>query len=196
VKNLAVFLRTTLLGGVFFLVPIVVLAMILAKAHDMTADIVKPVTDHLPIVSARGVLAAKILAVVIILAFCFVAGLFASTRIAKAFAEGLETTILSRVPGYRFLKTVGEGMAGIEQDEKHETVLARIEEAWQIAFVVERLEGGNVVVFIPDAPSPWSGSIFIMTLDRIKPIQLPLTTAMKCIANLGGGLKKVLPVEL
>jgi uncharacterized membrane protein len=195
-KNLAVFLRTTLLGGVFFLVPIVALAMILAKAHEMTADIVKPVADHLPIESARGVLAAKILAVVIILAFCFLAGLFASTRIAKAFAEGLETTILSRVPGYRFLKTVGEGMAGIEQDGKHETVLARIEEAWQIAFVVERLEGGNVVVFIPDAPSPWSGSIFIMTEDRIKPVQLPLATAMKCIANLGGGLKKILPAEL
>jgi uncharacterized membrane protein len=195
-RNLAVFLRTTLLGGVFFLVPIVVLAMILAKAHDMTADIVKPVADHLPIESARGVLAAKILAVMVILAFCFLAGLFASTRIAKAFAEGLETTILSRIPGYRFFKTVGAGMAGIEQGEKHETVLARIEEAWQIAFVVERLEGGNVVVFIPDAPSPWSGSIFIMTEDRIKRVQLPLTAAMKCIANLGGGLKKVLPAEL
>jgi uncharacterized membrane protein len=195
-RNLTVFVRTTLLGGVFYLVPIVVLVMILAKAHDMTADIVKPVAEHLPIESARGVLAAKILAVVVILAFCFLAGLFASTRIAKAFAQGLETTILSRVPGYRFMKTVGEGMAGIEQDAKHETVLARIEEAWQIAFVVERLDSGNVVVFIPDAPSPWSGSIFIMTLDRIKPIQLPLSSAMKCIANLGGGLKKVLPAEL
>jgi uncharacterized membrane protein len=195
-RNLAVFLRTTLLGGVFFLVPIIVLAMVLAKAHEMTTDIVTPVADHLPIESARGLLPAKILAVGIILAFCFLAGLFASTRIAKAFAEGLETTILSRVPGYRFFKSVGEGMAGIEQGEKHETVLARIEDAWQIAFVVERLDGGHVVVFIPDAPSPWSGSIFIMTEDRVRPIQLPLTTAMKCIANLGAGLKKVLPAEL
>jgi uncharacterized membrane protein len=195
-KYLALFFRTTLLGGVFYLVPLIVLLMLLAKAHELTTEVVEPVANHLPIQWARGVLPAKILAVVIIVAFCFLAGLFATTRIAQAIVQGVETALLSKVPGYRFLKTVGEGMAGIEHGENHETVLARIEDAWQIAFVVERLAGGHVVIFIPDAPNPWSGSIFIMTEERIKPLQLPIQKAMRCIGNLGGGLNEALAGKL
>jgi uncharacterized membrane protein len=38
-------------------------------------------------------------------------------------------------------------------------VLARIEDSWQIAFLVERLEGGHVAVFMPGVPNPLSGSV-------------------------------------
>ena len=85
------------------------------------------------------------------------------------------------------MKSMGESFAGIDIDQGYETVLARFDDGWQIAFMVERIEDGHVAVFIPGAPSPWSGSVFLMTEDRIKPLNIPNKSVLKCIQRLGKG---------
>ena len=47
-KSISGFLKTTLLGGVFFLMPIVTLAIILGKALQIADKIAKPVSEHVP----------------------------------------------------------------------------------------------------------------------------------------------------
>jgi uncharacterized membrane protein len=87
-------------------------------------------------------------------------------------------------------------MAGIEESHGHEAVLARIEDAWQVALLVERLDGSYVAVFVPGAPMPSSGSVYFMTEDRIKPLGLPLAEATKCLRRLGVGSKAMLAGRL
>ena len=94
------------------------------------------------------------------------------------------------------MKSMGESIAGIEKEQMYEPVLAWIEDAWQIAFLVERIEGGHVAVFIPGAPSPWSGSVFILTTDRVKPLDIPIASALKCIKSLGAGSNAMLKGKL
>jgi uncharacterized membrane protein len=71
-------------------------------------------------------------------------------------------------------------------------VLAQIEDAWQIAFLVERLEGGHMAVFVPGAPNPLSGSVYFMTQDRIKAVDIPASVAMKCLRRVGAGSNALL----
>jgi hypothetical protein len=49
------FLRTTILGGILFLTPIVVLALILEKAFDLARRGLKPVATMIPPRLAFGV---------------------------------------------------------------------------------------------------------------------------------------------
>ena len=132
------------------------------------------------------------LATALLVIFCFAAGLFARTALAQRGVHWLESAVLSNVPGYQFLKSVGESLLGVEQEPAPQVVLARIEEAWQIAFVVERLEDGHLAVFVPGAPNPQSGSVYFMTEDRIRPAGIPPAAALKCLTRLGAGSSALL----
>jgi uncharacterized membrane protein len=186
------FLRTTLAGGVLFLVPIVVLVVILGKAAAIADKLVGPLADRLPFESLIGLRTPVALVIGLIVLFCFLAGCLARSALAQKLITRLETTVLSNVPGYELYKGVGESMLGGKSALAQETVLARIEDAWQFGFLVERLENGTVAVFIPGAPNPYSGAVYLMSPDRIQPLAVPSAAAMKCLKRLGAGSNALL----
>ena len=71
------FLKTTLVGGLVFLVPIIVVVAILGKAFGLMAALAAPLATWIPIDSIGGVALANLLAVAAIVVLCFVAGLVA-----------------------------------------------------------------------------------------------------------------------
>ena len=190
------FLRTTVVGGVLFLVPVIVLTIIIGKALHISRLVVRPLADLIPVETVAGVALSRVLAIAAIVLFCFLAGLFAKTAFAKKMSTWLETTLLSNLPGYSFIKGMGETIAGVESGKTYKPVLAWIEEAWQIAFLIERIEGGHVAVFVPGAPSLWSGSIFFMPEERIKPLDVPLPALLNCVRSLGIGSNALLKGKL
>jgi uncharacterized membrane protein len=186
-KRILQLMRTTLVGGLLFLVPITVLGIVLGKALALGHKLVGPLAARIPVQSVIGLRTPALLAISLIVFFCFLAGLFARSALAQKIVRGLEAAVLSNVPGYEFLKSVGESMLGVEKKSAYETVLARIEDAWQMGFLVERIEGGHVAVFVPGAPNPYSGSLFFLPEDRIKPAHIPPAAALKCLKRLGAG---------
>jgi uncharacterized membrane protein len=185
-------LRTTIAGGIVFLVPIVVAAIVLGKALSVARKLVDPLAAHLPFESVIGLQMPILLSIVLIVILCFLAGFLAHAAAARRFINKLENDVLSNIPGYEFFKGVAEGVLGTGQESTKQTVLARIEDAWQIAFLMEHMENGHVAVFVPGAPNPRSGSVYFMTEDRIKPMRVPQSSALKCIRRLGVGSNALL----
>ncbi len=181
------FLQTTIIGGILFLVPVIVVVAVTGKAFEISNKIVAPLAGWVRLDLVGGIDTSKIFAAVFIVLFCFLAGLFAKTAIAGKAIDTLESTILSYVPGYEFMKGMGESILGIEKKQVYEVVFARIEDAWQIGFLIERVESDHFAVFVPDAPRPWTGSLYFMTRDRIRPIDIPHTSALQCLRRLGAG---------
>ena len=97
------FLKTTIVGGVVFLVPIIVLTIILDKALGISRKIVAPLSTLIPVESVAGIGMAKLLAIAAIVFFCFLAGLFAKTGFAKKIVGWLGFTLLLQPAGYRFM---------------------------------------------------------------------------------------------
>ena len=180
-------LRTTIVGGIFFLIPFVVLIIVVGKATRILRVVTVPVAEQIPIKSALGMETPRILAIVILIAFCFLTGLIAQTKLARKLVDWLESNLLSNIPGYSFIKKIGEEAAGTIPAGSQEAVLVCFGDAWQIGFLMERISDGRVVVFIPDAPSPWAGGVFILTEDRIKPLNVPSTAALKSLQRYGEG---------
>src|SRR5271166_1347892 len=79
-KAISHFLRTTILKGVLFLTPIVVLIFILGKAFEFARRALKPVGAIIPDRLVPGTTTEAILAIVLVALSCFLAGLFARTR--------------------------------------------------------------------------------------------------------------------
>jgi uncharacterized membrane protein len=191
-KPILKFIRTSLVGGILFLLPIIVVAIIAGKALAIAHKIVGPLAAHLPMESVIGLDTPKLLAIGLLILFCFLTGVFARTALAQKGINWLETSVLSNVPGYEFFKNLSGNLLGHETKQTYPTVLARIEDAWQLAFLVERLEGGHVAVFVPGVPSPQSGSVYFMTEDRIRLLDIPSPAATKCLKRYGLGANALL----
>jgi uncharacterized membrane protein len=190
-KPMLKFLRTTLVGGVVFLIPIVVLMMLLGKALALAHKLVDPLAEHLPVDSVIGVKTPVLLAIVLIVLFCFLAGFIARTVIAKQLVGRLESSVLSKLPGYEFLKGMSESLLGMEKTT-YPVVMVRFDDTCQIGVHVDTLENGLVAVFIPDVPNPQSGALHLMTSDRVTPAGVPALATLKCLKRLGVGSRELL----
>src|SRR5215813_11424881 len=101
------FLKTTVLGGVLFLVPVVVLIAILEKALGVAQKAAVPLAD----VIFRGTFlhdhayVSDLLALGLLLVVCFLAGLAAKTSFARKSVDALEKKVLAKVPTYDSVKS-------------------------------------------------------------------------------------------
>ena len=184
-SRLLQFVRTTIVGGMLFLVPLVVLSAIVGKALQVAHRVSDPITARLfPEAPPPLLLTA---AVIVLVLFCFLAGLLAVTPPARRIVGWLESALLSKIPGYTFLKSAGASALGVESTVQYPVVLARIEDSWQFGFVVEKMADGNQAVYVPGSPNPLSGAVYFMGDDRIRATQIPMHVAMKCLRRLGAG---------
>ena len=191
-KKLVHMLRVTIVGGVLFMVPFVLLVLVIGKALELLRAVVNPIAAKLPFESMIGLETPSILSIFLLVLLSFAAGLFAKTSIAKNMVHWLETALLSNLPGYSFMKNIGEEAAGTGTTQQYQSVLARFDDAWQLGFLVERLDSGQVVVFIPGSPSPWSGSVFIFDEDRVTLIDEATNASIKVLQKQGAGTAELL----
>jgi uncharacterized membrane protein len=98
--------------------------------------------------------------------------------------KSLEARVLSRVPFYHFVKGMTESVVEAESDTTLRSVLVRLDDYSQLAFEVERLPGGDVVVFLPGAPNPWSGAVCVVAPERVTQLDAPMLAAVQTIATL------------
>lgn len=187
------FLKTTVLGGMLFLVPIVLFIAIVGKALQITNKLAIPIAGILGFEAIGGIAVAQMLAIAILVLICFIAGLAAKTQGSKKFMRSLEVNVLEKIPVYELLKTKTHSVLNFEDVEAMVPVLTRFDDSWQLAFEVERIDEGQVVVFLPGAPDPWSGSVHVVRDDRITPLDLTMKSAVNLMKRLGKGSAEVLP---
>jgi uncharacterized membrane protein len=185
--------KTTVLGGLIFLLPIAVLGYIVGKIVATAQKLAEPISEKLHVSSVAGVSSTIIIAVVGLFVVSFLAGLFARTRIAQQTVKELETHLLGRVPAYGLLKSLGTDIVSPEQESERRVVLVRFDDAWQLAIKVNTAgEGSHTVVFLPDSPTPQSGTVMIVESSRVHETDIPLRKAMSVLAVRGMGLHDAL----
>ena len=82
-------------------------------------------------------------------------------------------------------------LAGQGQDSTWQPALAEIEEALVPAFIVEDLDDGRFTVFVPSAPAPISGAIYILSAERVHPLNVQFTQLIKAVTRWGSGSKEL-----
>jgi uncharacterized membrane protein len=191
-KAIIEFVKTTLAGGFLFLVPVVLTVILVGKALQLAGQVLAPVARLVPVEALAGVVVLDLLAVTAVLALCFAAGLVVRTRAGGALGARLERAVLGRMPGYTLVKSISRGLVGLESGSEVSVALARIEDAWVLSFVLERHASGLFTVFVPSAPTPGVGSIYFLTEDRLRRLDVPVSAAVACIMRLGVGSRDLL----
>jgi uncharacterized membrane protein len=191
-KPVLAFVKATVIGGLLFLVPVIVVGFVVGKALQWSMKLAQPMAGFLPIDSVVGIAFADVLGLVTIMAVCFVAGLVARNSLASNTVREAEARFLWKIPAYSFVKGLADSFGGEDGAATLRPVLARFDDAAQLAFEVERLRDGRVVIYVPGAPDPWSGAVLVMTEDRIEPLPVSMVAAVQNLRALGRGAGAVL----
>ena len=179
------FIRTTSIGGLIFLIPVVIAAAVLGKAFKLVLVIAIPLGESIGVESVGGIAFVNIIAVFILLALCFLAGLFAKSVWGIKTFHMLDTQLQMYLPGYAFLKSQTAELDDNSDEHGMQPVLIRLDDQSQVAFEVERTPKGKVVVFVPGAPDPRSGTVAIMDPDRVSSIDVSFIAVSRIFKRLG-----------
>jgi uncharacterized membrane protein len=194
------FLKTTIIGGLLFLLPLALIVFILGYAVTTVTKALQPISKSLGldrmVGDLGGVGVATLGALVLLVLVSFVAGIIARTTLGGRFTGWLEHK-LQGFPQYRLLKGMAQGVVHVETKSDLKPALIDIGGGWQLGFVLEALQNGWVAVFLPLAPSGVSGNVVYLAADRVRPLGITMGEAMGIVNSIGVGSAKVLrPADL
>ena len=184
-KSILSFLRATFAGGIFLLLPIVLVFTLINKGHALAVKILSPL-DHLLPENLFGLQTGKLMAAAALLMVCFLAGLLFRLAIVKKGIQKLEENVLSHFPGYALLKSKASDSLNEKIEYYISTVLVHEGESWRIGLLIE--EAGDLcTVFFPRAPKNDSGDVKIVPSTSITKIDVPTKETLLHMKNFGKG---------
>ena len=182
-RTIAEFMKTTLIGGIIIVLPVYIAVLLILKAVQGLLAAVKPITAAIP----ASVEFDEILAILVLAVICFIAGLIVRTRAGLQAKNAMERRVLQRLPGYTLLRGLAGRVTGQADEPSFAPALAEIEEALVPALIVEKLEDGSYTVLVPSVPTPMAGAIYILPPERVHPVDVPFTVALKVFSKWGTG---------
>jgi uncharacterized membrane protein len=187
-KSLFTFLKTTILGGIFVIVPLVLVYVVLAEAVDMVLAIVQPVAGMVPKDWVLNESLARLLAALFILAVAFLTGLVTRTRTGVRAGSWFERTVLHRMPGYQIAKTLTRQVSGSEADSQFApAVIRKGPDTLILGYIIEEHVNGYFTVFIPSSPVGTAGGLQYVSGERVERLNVPISKVFNCISQYGIG---------
>jgi uncharacterized membrane protein len=183
---------TTLIGGVVFLLPLIVVLYVLGQGLALAARAVQPVVALLPFQNVGGIALAGLAALALVLLLCFGAGLLARAAVGRSFSERFENRLQTLYPRYSVVKAMSQGLHGALGRQVLKPVLASFDDHQLIAFDVERLDDGRAVLYLPGAPDAWSGRVVLVAAERLRPLDIDPAELAKALQGLGQGTAALL----
>ena len=182
-KNFLRHFSNTVKGGLFFLFPLVLTLLFLEKGIKIFTPIANAIGEKLGIESMLFNVPYMI-SFSLLLLLCFGAGFLASFGLGKWLVNWIENNILVLFPGYQLLKNTMQESAGLDSEIVFPVVLVPID-GWMLAYVVDELETGEIVTFIPSAPSSMQGNVVIFDKEKVKETTLQPADVKKIMRALG-----------
>lgn len=187
------FFKTTVIGGFFVVLPIVLIVFLLGQFVVALVDMVEPLASELPVQELGGIGVATLIAILLVVVFCFFTGLLVRTRFGIGLRDWIEGKLLNRLPGYTILRNLTHRFSGKEGTEFAPALVDLYGAGTQaLALIVEEQNDGKFTVFIPLAPTPTVGQVLVVSPERLHKIDATLGSVMNSIMQWGVESKKFL----
>lgn len=191
-------IKTTIYGGIIFLIPFTVILIVLDKIIGKINASISPLVEKAGVEGFWGAFTVTIFSILIILIICFIAGLIIKLNFTQKFHNKLDNLAIQFIPGYDKLKSealkkvdtkFGKSEGNIYDSWK--AVLLKEENKWSIAFVIDEDKNGFVTLFFPDSPNPMTGKVKIIPMvlkdavEKNEIIQIDTSKAFSVMKNYG-----------
>ena len=192
------FLKMTAIGGVFFLLPLIIIGTFLAKFVQFSVATARVLENVMPLKGFGGFAMVLVVGIGAIVALCFISGLLAKRSIARRFTEKIEKQLQIAFPRYAIVKDRLSGNIGgeIHRSELKTVLVQGHDGYYRLGLEVERGTSGWATIYFPSSPDPWAGQVAIVPEQQLQPLSVDFITAMTTLEKLGRDLQLVTKCEL
>lgn len=192
-KRIGEFLKATILGGLFVVLPVVLIYLILVEVMQLAVVLATPIADLFPVGTFDKLTSPTLVGILLIVGVSFVFGLLMLAGPGRALGRWIESKVLSPLPGYRVIKTLTRSMGNMDETDVFKPALLRSEDgSREIVYLIEDHGNGQVTVMLPWALTPMAGTIKIVDRNRIEPLKASLADVTKVLGHWGVGSRELL----
>jgi len=194
-KTFGEFLKVTTLGGLFVLIPVVLMCSALGEVMDLAVVIVTPLVDIIPGRFFDRPRVPGLIAVGLILVVSFFFGILMLSTWAKAVGQGIERRILLPLPGYSAIKALTRSMTASDEQVFKAALLERGEGHKQFVYLIEDHNDGWVTVLLPLSPNSMAGSVRVVKREQLELLSAKMSQVSEVLMHWGVGSSEVLARE-
>jgi uncharacterized membrane protein len=191
-RNLLEFIKTAIIGGFLVLLPVVVVLVLIGIAVNSVVHIIGPLAAKMPMRTIGGFAGVTLLAVLLVLAFCFLAGLLVQLRLGRLVQDWLEHHLLQRLPGYTMIKSLTRQVMGREGVEFTPALVDLYgSESRVVGLIIEELPDGRLTIFVPMSPTSTLGQVYILPTARVEKLPVRFLNVVNSLSQWGMESKKL-----
>ncbi len=196
-SKLKTFVKTTILGGVVVMLPIVIMVFVVKWLFGYITRTIEPFTGVVITQMRIPEIVADLIVIALILFACFIVGMIVKTKAGTWIIEGLEGTVLKKAPGYSTIKETVVQILGREHSPFSTVALVQLfgSNTMVSAFVTDSHPDGSHTVFVPTGPNPTSGMIYHVEGKYVHKVNVPVEDTMRSIISCGAGSTKLITAK-
>lgn len=184
------FIKTTVIGGLVVIVPLSLIVLIFGDLFFTIVDLARPIAVHFPFNQLINTIIVSLLAVIAIFFICFIMGLVVRTSWGIAGRDWFERSLLNRLPMYSTIKNLTHRFIGEEGTQFSPAEIDLHNSGCTVlGAIVEELDDGRFVVFVPITPAATVGQVCLVPKNRVKRLNASLGATINSITEWGIGSK-------
>jgi uncharacterized membrane protein len=193
-QKLGKFFLTTVLGGLFVILPISIFIIIIRFALNFLMNIISPLSNLLRIGEATPKWTADLMAMIIITLVFFIIGLIVQMPRGKAYFKYIERKYLEMIPMYSTIRETVNQFTGKSTTPFSQVVMADVfgNDTRMVGFITDELPNDMYSIFVPTGPNPTNGFVFHVKGHQLEFIDARSEDAMRSIIAVGTGTKTML----
>jgi uncharacterized membrane protein len=186
-------MKTTLAGGLFVLLPLVLLYLLLSEMLELVVALATPIAELFPKGLFDEVNAPLLVALLLLIGTAFIFGLALRSAVLRRLGLWIERTLLGRMPLYDAVKRLSRGLVGENAETAFQpAVMTSADGVREIVYVVEAHANGQLTVLLPWAPAAFAGTVKIIGSDRIDMLDASVGEASRVLGQWGMGARDLL----
>ena len=185
------FLTSTAIIGLLVLVPIAILFLAVMEIYGLLDDAANFAELTLPFPAIVNGAIFIILGVLAVFALCFVTGLLMLTGPGKRFAQFVNKGITEKVPLLGLIRKLTLSVTGAHSKLKPVEADVHGSGAPMFGFLMETLEDGRHIIFIPSSPAVTIGHTYIVPPERVTILDTSVSTVVNALTQWGAGAQEI-----
>ncbi len=187
------FFKLTAIGGLIFLLPLMVIGALVGQVVQVLLVVFKATSGYVPVHTIGGWMLLVLCSIGLIILVCFLGGLVAQRSLGKKFSGLVEKYLQMLFPRYIIIKNQMAGSLGEDSLKPQlKPVLVQLADCSRLAFEVERVTDSMVTVYLPGSPDAWSGTVAFVNADRVSTLDIEFADAVAICETLGRDASKIL----
>jgi uncharacterized membrane protein len=192
VKQAFEFLKQTIVAGFFVLLPIVLIAKILAEVVKLARKVAAPVLTLLPHGFVMHASFPALFAILVVLLTCLLFGLLTRLAFVRNAGNWTEQHLLNLVPGYRAVRNLTRGFTDSSDVNAFKAAVLKSPKESSLVYLIEDHGNGFATVMVPSSPTPMAGSIKIVPREHVEILNVKMSAVARVLTQCGVGTHDLL----